>query len=1075
MEQIQIWNILELEPTRDTAAIKRAYAKQTRKYHPEDDPERFLKLRNAYQAAIDWAEKGSEISTLDQPVQPDTDADAGQTPSPAIDADDGWVFHDKPADNGPNPYKDHEANRRFMALYTGSQRKNPKSWMDYFTSAAFLNTAWESPFTALLLQNVTELEQEYPPTKEFLSWLYTAYQFSATASVQALSEGKERREIYFQLYEGAAFEGIDSIFQIASKGPIPKRPSGNELAMLSSFSEYRHLMRLAEKGNWNEQAIGEFSQIISRYVLAYLKDKCVHREKNDVERHPSGLRLLIHFFENHDLPEELYRILWKQLDLKNATMGRTKLFYGRLRELVLEHVPGIEGEAPENFFQLNRDFTNFCIGLRKQTGTCLQKGMEEVDAFFAREDFQRALRTRRFVEQNILGHWVTEYRSEYFLQRIINFYTEHSEAPYAEQAASRAAQKLMLQSVRRQIDEDREAAVPDGCPTLTYRPFFRHWLNTGFPLARDPESGRPLWDYLNSEFPYIPEWSRRFLNMDEECAIPTPKCITALNGGTKIEIRFHLRYMDFLIDGARVLRPCLRLDCLAGIPDNDLFFFLLPIAAAPYDQYETAKAEILRRLKDTAAPESSHGFLAACLAGTICRLPVSNIREGMEQPGSPLPMELLMEDGEKLYGCSWFQAEETLLFFEQTPNGRRNIADGEYTDIRSEEDAVALAEQLLKEAVSPSAIHVNLLNPLPKAVYVIPDFSAVCHDPKRIGSDMPRELLDDAVIYEKLEELFTLFADGKIKRLELSWPCILPISENQGYEPRRSLVFLKDEAGQACLYFDDSRAQAYTLLARPEMYWNNEHTELNLVPFLQGKLFNYDIHRNFSTIRRHLDTVFRQASFPNGITLHAGRLWSSASSVAHGRHKYNLDKQLLGGFPVEWAHNRLDSRFFLSAYPDTFAYADVQGHAKTLPVGGLNRDCLQQILISFVHGRLSRLRMTWGRGYGPCHIVLLQDQGRFIMAFLNDKKQQAEFYVADVKTYLDVEGKKYPKDTFLGRTVPAYLLHSDMTRLRNGLELLLANMDNPSVVINKFAEFAAESPAKPRDYSVICNELLEDL
>ena len=32
-----IWEILGIEPSQDTAVIKKAYAQQTRKYHPEEN------------------------------------------------------------------------------------------------------------------------------------------------------------------------------------------------------------------------------------------------------------------------------------------------------------------------------------------------------------------------------------------------------------------------------------------------------------------------------------------------------------------------------------------------------------------------------------------------------------------------------------------------------------------------------------------------------------------------------------------------------------------------------------------------------------------------------------------------------------------------------------------------------------------------------------------------------------------------------------------------------------------------------------------------------------------------------
>ncbi len=53
-----IWTVLGLEPTKDVSAIKRAYAEKAKTCHPEEDPEGFLQLRQAYQAALAWAENG---------------------------------------------------------------------------------------------------------------------------------------------------------------------------------------------------------------------------------------------------------------------------------------------------------------------------------------------------------------------------------------------------------------------------------------------------------------------------------------------------------------------------------------------------------------------------------------------------------------------------------------------------------------------------------------------------------------------------------------------------------------------------------------------------------------------------------------------------------------------------------------------------------------------------------------------------------------------------------------------------------------------------------------------------------
>ena len=49
------WEILGIEPTDDKTAIKRAYTKLAHNTNPEDDPEGYAKLHDAYKAALDYA------------------------------------------------------------------------------------------------------------------------------------------------------------------------------------------------------------------------------------------------------------------------------------------------------------------------------------------------------------------------------------------------------------------------------------------------------------------------------------------------------------------------------------------------------------------------------------------------------------------------------------------------------------------------------------------------------------------------------------------------------------------------------------------------------------------------------------------------------------------------------------------------------------------------------------------------------------------------------------------------------------------------------------------------------------
>ncbi|PAE88593.1 DUF1266 domain-containing protein [Shouchella clausii] len=52
------WETLEIEPTDNLTAIKKAYAKGLKKHHPEEDPEGYQQLREAYDFAMKQAKQG---------------------------------------------------------------------------------------------------------------------------------------------------------------------------------------------------------------------------------------------------------------------------------------------------------------------------------------------------------------------------------------------------------------------------------------------------------------------------------------------------------------------------------------------------------------------------------------------------------------------------------------------------------------------------------------------------------------------------------------------------------------------------------------------------------------------------------------------------------------------------------------------------------------------------------------------------------------------------------------------------------------------------------------------------------
>ena len=82
MDKKMIWQVLGIEPTTDEETIKIAYRTELVKYNPEDDPEGFKRLREAFEEAVKYAneekikeENGGKVTASDKPDSMKTDID----------------------------------------------------------------------------------------------------------------------------------------------------------------------------------------------------------------------------------------------------------------------------------------------------------------------------------------------------------------------------------------------------------------------------------------------------------------------------------------------------------------------------------------------------------------------------------------------------------------------------------------------------------------------------------------------------------------------------------------------------------------------------------------------------------------------------------------------------------------------------------------------------------------------------------------------------------------------------------------------------------------------------------------
>lgn len=86
------WEVLGIDPTPDERAIKRAYAKQLKQTRPDEDKEGFLRLRAAYEHALEirhWHEDADEeedddSEVISPPLEPEPEPEPVTAPEPAV-------------------------------------------------------------------------------------------------------------------------------------------------------------------------------------------------------------------------------------------------------------------------------------------------------------------------------------------------------------------------------------------------------------------------------------------------------------------------------------------------------------------------------------------------------------------------------------------------------------------------------------------------------------------------------------------------------------------------------------------------------------------------------------------------------------------------------------------------------------------------------------------------------------------------------------------------------------------------------------------------------------------------------
>ena len=247
------------------------------------------------------------------------------------------------------------------------------------------------------------------------------------------------------------------------------------------------------------------------------------------------------------------------------------------------------------------------------------------------------------------------------------------------------------------------------------------------------------------------------------------------------------------------------------------------------------------------------------------------------------------------------------------------------------------------------------------------------------------------------------------------------------------------------------------------------------VPFGMGKLPSYSLFDSVAGLLRNLDKVLSQMGQERIESEGPSDwVWACHPSLQNGRHKMLMAQQKLGGFPPNRGRNRLETKFIMNQDPVELESVDLSGERSVVRIKGGSYGQATTALTLFMKERLAKLRLSWavqtpdGSTYQR-HLVLLQDNWWFMMAWLQDDKERADFYVVEPD---GVNPKQEgSEETFLGRAVPAKLVHHELFDIRNCVDLILDDLGNTDPVIDRPNKFVtATEPYKTIRLNLIGEE-----
>lgn len=246
MDFAEAFKILEIEPTNDKKKIKVAYSKMLKKYHPEDFPEMFMRINEAYETALGYTENNFSENLYENTQNFRKTEEMKE--SDFSDIFDSKTF-EKKEDKFTEKSEERQAKEKFFEKKENKNKYEKLNIFEYLKNSMRTEDRFTEAFKILEMEPTTDKEKIKKKYKELLKRYHRNNPenydkiFSKINEAYGIALGFEQSN--FNEYEGDSIEDIfDNFFN-----------SGNNSSYKSFFEKTQDFSNVFDQNEITNKSI----------------------------------------------------------------------------------------------------------------------------------------------------------------------------------------------------------------------------------------------------------------------------------------------------------------------------------------------------------------------------------------------------------------------------------------------------------------------------------------------------------------------------------------------------------------------------------------------------------------------------------------------------------------------------------------------------------------------------------------------------------------------------------------------------------------------------------------------------